>query len=374
MRARSQWLLRPTITSVPAARRCFAAEAAAAGSSAPRSSGGQSERTSRLKPKPPPFPTIPTCPSPTCSCASMPEDLDIDHKSPLNGVMAGYAEHVLVCTGQDDWVSRIEEENSGDNLAADLKELFGRGGKYRDPFHNVSVLNSSMPSSIPPRREVQTTSAYILPSFKYVPFLPRVSFEAVQALAKGYLLPTTLHTAHGGLSPIHRDLMTRDETYRSLLPGVQDVDEVLVLICGHGGRDARCGVMGPLLRGEFEEKLGRTDGFEVRRGPVVVRDAAEEASQIEGSVGEEEKVTGVRVGLVSHIGGHKFAGNVIIYLPPKLLQNGGKPHPLAGKGIWYGRVEPKHVEGLVNETVVKGNVVEDMFRGGIDSDRKILRL
>lgn len=62
----------------------------------------------------------------------MPEDLDIDHKSPLNGVMAGYAEHVLVCTGQDDWVSRIEEENSGDNLAADLKELFGRGGKYRD--------------------------------------------------------------------------------------------------------------------------------------------------------------------------------------------------------------------------------------------------
>lgn len=132
MRARSQWLLRPTITSVPAARRCFAAEAAAAGSSAPRSSGGQSERTSRLKPKPPPFPTIPTCPSPTCSCASMPEDLDIDHKSPLNGVVAGYAEHVLVCTGQDDWVSRIEEENSGDNLAADLKELFGRGGKYRD--------------------------------------------------------------------------------------------------------------------------------------------------------------------------------------------------------------------------------------------------
>lgn len=304
----------------------------------------------------------------------MPGDLDIDHKSPLNGVMAGYAEHVLVCTGQDDWASRIEEEHSGDNLAADLKELFGRGGKYRDPFHNISVLNSSMPSSIPPWREVQTTSAYILPSFKYVPFLPRVSFEAVQALAKGYLLPTTLHTAHGGLSPIHRDLMTRDETYRSLLPGVQDVDEVLVLICGHGGRDARCGVMGPLLRSEFEEKLGRTDGFEVRRGPVAVRDAVEEASQIEGIVGEEEKVTGVRVGLVSHIGGHKFAGNVIIYLPPKLLQKGGKPHPLAGKGIWYGRVEPKHVEGLVNETVVKGNVVEDMFRGGIDSDRRILRL
>lgn len=62
----------------------------------------------------------------------MPDGLEIDHQNPLNGVMAGYAEHVVVCTGQDDWLSKIEDENSGDNLAADLKELFGRGGKYTD--------------------------------------------------------------------------------------------------------------------------------------------------------------------------------------------------------------------------------------------------
>jgi hypothetical protein len=62
----------------------------------------------------------------------MPEGLEIDHANPLNGVMAGYAEHVVVCTGKDDWPSKIEDENSGDNLAADLKELFGRGGKYTD--------------------------------------------------------------------------------------------------------------------------------------------------------------------------------------------------------------------------------------------------
>lgn len=62
----------------------------------------------------------------------MPEGLDIDHKSPLSGVISGYSEQVLVCTGRDDWTSKIEEENSGDNLAADLKELFGRGGRYTD--------------------------------------------------------------------------------------------------------------------------------------------------------------------------------------------------------------------------------------------------
>lgn len=86
-------------------------------------------------PRSPPFPTIPKCPSPTCSCAEnpeMPEGFEIDHSKPLNGTMAAYAEQVLICTGKPDWPSRIEEENSGDNLAADIKELMGRGGMYSD--------------------------------------------------------------------------------------------------------------------------------------------------------------------------------------------------------------------------------------------------
>ena len=85
--------------------------------------------------KPPPLPTVPTCPSPTCECAempAMPEGFEIDYKSPINGVIAGYAEQVLICTGKEDWPSKIEEDNGGDNLAADLKELFGRGGTYAD--------------------------------------------------------------------------------------------------------------------------------------------------------------------------------------------------------------------------------------------------
>jgi hypothetical protein len=65
---------------------------------------------------------------------AMPEGLEIDHSKSLNSTMAAYAEQVLVCTGKDDWLSRIEEENSGDNLAADIKELIGRGGVYSDVF------------------------------------------------------------------------------------------------------------------------------------------------------------------------------------------------------------------------------------------------
>ncbi|KAJ9131100.1 Altered inheritance of mitochondria protein 32 [Pleurostoma richardsiae] len=300
----------------------------------------------------------------------MPEGLDIDHKTPLNGLISNYSQHVLVCTGKDDWPSRIEEDNSGDNLAADLRELFGRGGRYSDPFHNISVLNSSFPSSIPRRTELQTTSAYLLPSFKYVPFLPRVSFDSVEALARGYLLPERLHPAHDGLSPIHRDRLVRKPVFRELLWGVRDVDDIMVLICGHGGRDMRCGVMGPVLRAEFEARLPE-EGIEVLHGPVNAD--TETAPAISGPIGEAGGHTS-RVGLISHIGGHKFAGNVIIYLPPSLKTADGAAHPLAGHGVWYGRVEPKHVQGIVQETIVRGRVIAEMFRGAIKGDGQILRL
>jgi len=73
--------------------------------------------------------------------------------------------------------------------------------------------------------------------------------------------------------------------------------------------------------------------------------------------------------LTSYLAGHKFAGNVIIYIPPSFASN-----PLAGKGIWYGRVGPEHVEGIVTKTILDGKVIKDMFRGGIDKSGEILRL
>ncbi|KAI1376471.1 Sucrase/ferredoxin-like-domain-containing protein [Hypoxylon crocopeplum] len=321
--------------------------------------------------------TVPKCPEPTCDCAdtpSMPWGQSIDRNANLNGLIAAYAQQVLICTGKDDWTSRIEEDNSGDNLAADLKELVGRGGMYSDPFHNISIINASFPSAISRRPEVQTTSVYLLPSFKYIPFLPRVSFDSVQALVKGYLLPEKLHPMHDGLSPIHKDRLLKKEAYQHMLYGVRDVEDVLVLICGHGQRDKRCGIYGPILQEEFERQLPRA-GIDVLQGPAV--DEGVSAPQLPGTTGpdlEAEARHTARIGQISHIGGHKYAGNVIIYLPPRLKNSAGNPHPLAGHGIWYGRIDPKHVEGVIKETIISGNVIADHFRGGIKQNGEILRL
>lgn len=275
-------------------------------------------------------------------------------------MISNYAQQVLVCTGKDDWPSKIETEDEGDNLAADLRKLIGPKGVYSDPFHNISVLNASFPStpSVTP-----STSAYILPEFKYVPNIPRSSSEALEGLVKAYLLPETLHPAHGESSDLS-DRLTRNTAYQQFIPGVRDVKNVFVLICGHGGRDMRCGMLGPVLRDEFRARLPEV-GVEVLEGP---------ANETEEGRSDNGDVRSARVGLISHIGGHKFAGNVIIYLPPQMKTRDGKRHPLAGHGIWYGRVEPKHVQGIVNETVMKGNVIKEFFRGAIRRDGEILRL
>lgn len=235
----------------------------------------------------------------------------------------------------------------------------------------MSLTNASFPSSVPKRSEVQTTSAYILPSFKYVPFLPRVSFDSVQALVKGYLLPKKLNPGHDNLSPIHKDRLLRSEEQQQFLYGVQDVKDVLVLICGHRGRDLRCGITGPILRDEFERCLPSKDVV-VLKGPVEIAQDGQRTAL--PSSDHEESARTARIGLISHIGGHKFAGNVIIYIPPGMKAAGGESHALAGCGIWYGRVEPKHVEGIIQETVLGGKVIEDLFRGGIRQSGEILRL
>ena len=84
-------------------------------------------------PHSPHIPKIPTCPASKCVCAPTPVFPDthpIDHTTPLAGAVATYAAHLLVCTGADDWPSRIEDANDGDNAAAKLKRWYGPRGEF----------------------------------------------------------------------------------------------------------------------------------------------------------------------------------------------------------------------------------------------------
>ncbi len=214
------------------------------------------------------------------------------------------------------------------------------------------ITHSSFHPTPSVHHELKVDSVYLFPSFRYV---PRIS-TSIARFIQTFLLPEPPHGTHGVLSSAYeRSLeVTQGASLRS---GWRDVDEVIILICGHGGRDERCGAMGPLLRSEFEKVL-RQKCFSIDESAT-------------SNVPLSRKIA--RVGLISHIGGHRYAGNVIIYIPPTFQEKSG-PFPLAGKGIWYGRVEPRHVEGIVGETILGGRVIAELFRGGVGQNGEILRL
>ncbi|KAK3818382.1 MAG: Sucrase/ferredoxin-like-domain-containing protein [Benniella sp.] len=100
-----------------------------------------------------------------------------------------------------------------------------------------------------------------------------------------------------------------------------------VMICSHKKRDKRCGVTAPYLKKAFNEILLSKDMY---------------------GNGEDD----VEIWMVSHIGGHKFAGNVIV-------------HRREGMAIWYGRVEPCHARAIVDTTIEKGEVIRELYRGSM---------
>jgi (2Fe-2S) ferredoxin len=100
-----------------------------------------------------------------------------------------------------------------------------------------------------------------------------------------------------------------------------DLDGTHVFVCTHGSRDDRCG----------------------RCGPAIVA-ALRRACQ-EGDLDD------VSVRATSHVGGHKFAGNVLIY----------------PDGVWYGHVRPEDASRIAIEHIRDRNVIAELLRGRMQS-------
>jgi len=91
-----------------------------------------------------------------------------------------------------------------------------------------------------------------------------------------------------------------------------------VFVCVHQRRDPRCGACGPAVAERFQAELrarGLLDTVTVRR--------------------------------TSHVGGHQHAGNVLIY----------------PGGTWYGRVTTDDVPRIIDQHIVAGRTVADLWRG-----------
>ena len=191
------------------------------------------------------------------------------------------------------------------------------------------------------------TSIYTFPDFQYISGIEN-STESYYNVAK-YLSQssTQVGTTSQNSTPPNESSPPMETSPLQPQSSITPVVQPIVLICGHGTRDHRCGSLGPVLMQEFNYNLEDADnGF-----------------------------PHFKIALVSHVGGHALAGNVIIYIPQKPIERGFESdHPLGGMGIWYGRVESPHVKGILQKTLLEGKVVRDLFRGGIGRHGEALRL
>lgn len=110
---------------------------------------------------------------------------------------------------------------------------------------------------------------------------------------------------------------------------------------------------------------------------------------------DDERPGGVGIYFISHVGGHKYSANMMVYRRPnafgldsaKRAKAEGDliPTPTtiapseeqqdgAAQCIWIARVKPHDCEGIVKFTVLQGKVVkpESQLRGGFDRQKGLL--
>lgn len=229
---------------------------------------------------------------------------------------------------------------------------------------------SNMPTPSHHADYSQPTTLLLLPAFSII---ENVTPPAVPSLISEYIshAPTTsdpiapvpLPKAISSSKSTVGDMRVRPCPHR-----------VVVLLCSHKTRDARCGQSAPLIRKELERHL-RLLGLD--------RDL------------DDQRPGGVGIYFTNHVGGHKYSANMMVYRRPNAfgiddikraeLPPGQEPEltkPIvdvedgeetvgdvgAAQCIWLARVRPEDCENIVRYTILQGKVVkgDTQLRGGFD--------
>lgn len=229
----------------------------------------------------------------------------------------------------------------------------------------LSASNIPTPSHLTDYSE--PTTVVLLPAFTII---GNVTPSSVPELITTYINSSPTTTTPVTLGSVPRTLPGPLPS-SSQLTSRPSPHSALILLCSQRTRDVRCGQSAPLLRKELERHL---------RPLGLFRDL------------DDERPGGVGIYFISHVGGHKYSANVMIYrrpdafgldslqrakldreVLPKSSGNDDESQKGAAQCIWLARIRPEDCEGVVKFTVLQGKVVkpERQLRGGFDRQRGI---
>lgn len=233
-------------------------------------------------------------------------NLKIEHETPLFGSSRSSKIHFVVPTSQSDWAhdACMEKKNSVQyNIQSWISKNADQFTNIDSPGESLLCSVSSLPIDLLDIQVMKGTKNDVL-IFPHFLRLKAVRSETVNDVLQE-IVPLLLHNNREAL-------LAKDY--------IQEItDDSFVFLCSHRTRDKRCGVTAPILEKHFNKNFQRHG---------IYRDNS------------DFRPHGARVAFVNHVGGHKFAANVIIYLKK------------SAKLVWLGRVTPVHVEAIVDCLVV----------------------
>lgn len=227
--------------------------------------------------------------------------------------------HILVSTGKTDWEhDAFEEKGTILNLvnreSGKLAETCGINVKS-------NVTNDALDFSDPDSLSLNKLKVLLLPWFVSINGITKDNIEEIFDIIKTIVSDENNKGA---------EAVVLEEKLKNM-NGVnvsKCSNGSYVLLCSHRTRDKRCGITAPIMKKEFDSQLRDIDLY---------RDPG------------DDRPDGVKVLFVNHVGGHKFAANVLIY----------NKH---GEFVWFARCTPLNVKFMIEETVLGHKVNAEHVR------------
>lgn len=231
--------------------------------------------------------------------------------------------HFLVSTGKTDWEhDAFAEQNTILGIFAEKSRKFGEDNK-------ISVSNNvtNFPLDIMDGDSITLNKLDVLlqPWFVWIKGFTKENMDEIFKVISEIV------------GECKKDESLRGTEALMLVKGLKnftgvkvekDLNKAYILLCSHRTRDKKCGITAPLMKKEFESELKEHDFY---------RDAS------------DNREGGVSVIFVNHVGGHKFAANVLVY----------NKH---GEFVWFAKCNPTNVKFIVNETVINHKVYPQNIR------------
>jgi len=246
----------------------------------------------------------------TCECGKTADQggcVTPKYNPTLAGTIGDYKKHIIVCSGQNDWIDKFA--NDPECFEAKLLQVL----KKENKSNTTEKEEKKEKKKEKKEKKKKNQKSYLL-----------TAIDEKSSSSEGYdiiIYPEAIRyigVTKANIPKFIDHLLNGTET---------DIKQVpltfkrLVLVCTHMTRDKRCGRIGPQVINSLRELL-KTNNI------------GEDQITIRGS---------------SHLGGHKYAGVVVVY----------------PEGDWYGNLTTRNTQDLL-QAYLNGEVLSQNWRGNMN--------